>query len=106
MFSSKKKTKDENAHLSEAAYDSNAAGKSSPEKSSNTKSAKNEAAALASSSPTKDDKPKLIFHCQLAHGSHTGLISGFSNVKELYAKIAECFEIPTVEVNKALLNNI
>ena len=44
------------------------------------------------------DEPKLIFHCQLAHGSPTGLISGFSNVKELYQKIADCFEIPAETV--------
>jgi hypothetical protein len=43
-------------------------------------------------------KPKLIFHCQLAHGSPTGLISGFTNVKELYAKIAECYDIQPSEV--------
>jgi len=44
------------------------------------------------------DEPKLVFHCQLAHGSPTGLISGFSNVKELYQKIADCFEIPVSTV--------
>ena len=27
-----------------------------------------------------------------------GIISGFSNVKELYQKIAECFDIPVSEV--------
>ncbi|KAL9914956.1 PDZ domain-containing protein GIPC1 isoform X2 [Glossina fuscipes] len=32
-------------------------------------------------------KPQLIFHCQLAHGSPTGLITGFSSVRELYQKI-------------------
>lgn len=44
------------------------------------------------------EAPKLVFHCQLAHGSPTGLISGFSNVKELYKKIADCFEIPVKSV--------
>lgn len=43
-------------------------------------------------------RPQLVFHCQLAHGSPTGLISGFSNVKELYQKIAEYFEFPASEV--------
>lgn len=43
-------------------------------------------------------RPQLIFHCQLAHGSPTGLISGFSNVKELYQKIAECYELPPTDV--------
>lgn len=41
----------------------------------------------------------LVFHCQLAHGSPTGLISGFSNVRELYQKIAECYDIPSEEVS-------
>ncbi len=41
--------------------------------------------------------PKLVFHCQQAHGSPTGLISGFTNVKELYEKIAECYDIPANE---------
>lgn len=44
-------------------------------------------------------KPKLVFHCQQAHGSPTGLISGFSNVKELYQKIAECYEFPVDDVS-------
>lgn len=65
-------------------------------------------------------KPQLVFHCQLAHGSPTGLItglcrihvnfflegscndflllSGFSSVKELYMKIAECYDFPVDEV--------
>lgn len=43
-------------------------------------------------------KPQLVFHCQLAHGSPTGLISGFGSVKELYQKIAECYDFPVDEV--------
>lgn len=44
-------------------------------------------------------KPQLVFHCQLAHGSPTGFVSGFSNVKELYQKIADYFEFPFSEVS-------
>lgn len=44
-------------------------------------------------------KPQLVFHCQLAHGSPTGLITGFSSVKELYQKIAECYDFPVDEVS-------
>lgn len=44
-------------------------------------------------------KQTLIFHCQLAHGSPTGLISDFSNVRELYQKIADCYELPVEEVS-------
>lgn len=44
-------------------------------------------------------RPPLVFHCQLAHGSPTGLISGFSNVRELYQKIAECYDLSMEEVS-------
>lgn len=45
-------------------------------------------------------KPKLIFHCQQAHGSPTASITGFTNVKELYASIADAFEMDTSDVSK------
>ena len=48
-------------------------------------------------------RPKLVFHCQLAHGSPTGIISGFTNVKELYQKIADCYDLPVTEVRLARL---
>ncbi len=34
-------------------------------------------ASKSSKSDTNQDQTKLVFHCQLAHGSPTGLISGF-----------------------------
>jgi hypothetical protein len=43
-------------------------------------------------------KPKLVFHCQQAHGSPTGVISDFTNVRELYEKIAECYDIKAEQV--------
>jgi len=43
-------------------------------------------------------RPKLVFHCQQAQGSPTGVISGFTNVKELYQKIAECYDLKPAEV--------
>lgn len=91
-FASKKKTKDENSNLSESSFDSSkhAGGGGLGDKTS-TKSA-------TSNSSSGDEKPKLVFHCQLAHGSPTGLISGFTNVKELYGKIAESFQIQPTEV--------
>lgn len=53
--------------------------------------------------PPDDDisntKALLVFHCQLAHGSTTGFISGFGNVRELYEKIAECYDFPVSEVS-------
>lgn len=45
-------------------------------------------------------RPRLIFHTQLAHGSPTAKIEGFTSVKELYAKIAEVFDISSTEVRK------
>lgn len=57
-------------------------------------------------SPQQDtvQRPKLVFHCQQAHGSPTGIISGFTNVKELYRKIAEVYEIPAKEILFCTLN--
>jgi hypothetical protein len=46
----------------------------------------------------KNQRPKLTFHCQQAQGSPTGIISGFTNVKELYHKISECYDFPPSEV--------
>lgn len=53
----------------------------------------------SAASVAKVTQPKLVFHCQQAHGSPTGLISGFTNVKELYEKIAECYDIQPAEVS-------
>jgi len=50
-------------------------------------------------------KPQLVFHCQLAHGSPTGLISGFASVKELYQKIAECYDFSVDEIIFCTLNS-
>uniref|UniRef100_A0AAZ1XDC1 PDZ domain-containing protein n=2 Tax=Pseudocrenilabrinae TaxID=318546 RepID=A0AAZ1XDC1_OREAU len=54
--------------------------------------------------PPNSMRPRLIFHTQLAHGSPTGRIEGFSNVRELYAKIGEAFGIPPSEVMFCTLN--
>lgn len=48
--------------------------------------------------PQDARRVKYSFHCQLAHGSPTGIISGFSNVKQLYEKIGECYDIDPSEV--------
>lgn len=53
------------------------------------------------SQPPPRVRPRLVFHTQLAHGSPTGKIEGFTNVKELYAKIAEVFSISPTEVRGA-----
>ncbi|NXA42663.1 GIPC3 protein, partial [Eudromia elegans] len=49
-------------------------------------------------------RPRLVFHTQLAHGSATGRIEGFTNVRELYAKIAEVFGISPTEILFCTLN--
>jgi hypothetical protein len=48
--------------------------------------------------PAPRARPRLVFRTQLAHGSPTGKIEGFTNVRELYAKIAEAFGIAPTEV--------
>ena len=72
-----------------------------PATSDNSSSSKNHRAnsTKSSSNDKQYEQTKLVFHCQLAHGSPTGLISGFSNVKELYQKIADCFEISASTVS-------
>ena len=47
---------------------------------------------------TIPSRHELVFHTQLAHGSATKEVKDFSNVKELYAKIAVAFDIPTTDV--------
>ncbi|XP_074640757.1 PDZ domain-containing protein GIPC3-like [Tubulanus polymorphus] len=49
-------------------------------------------------------RPKFQFHCQLAQGSPTGIISGFTNVKELYLKISECYGIDVKMILFCTLN--
>ncbi|KAM9112248.1 PDZ domain-containing protein GIPC3 [Pangshura tecta] len=61
-------------------------------------------APVACSQPSPRVRPRLVFHTQLAHGSSTGKIEGFTNVKELYAKIAEVFAISPTEILFCTLN--
>lgn len=44
-------------------------------------------------------KQNLVFHCQQAQGSPTGLVSEFSNVRELYQRVADCYDFPSDEVS-------
>lgn len=54
--------------------------------------------------PKEEPKSKYVFHCQQAQGSPTGLISGFSDIRELYQKIAECYDFPATEILFCTLN--
>jgi hypothetical protein len=53
----------------------------------------------------KDEPPKFEFKTQLANGSVTKKIADFSNVKELYQKLAEAFEIQRNEVNPIFIKS-
>lgn len=44
--------------------------------------------------------PRFVFYCQLAHGSATAKVEGFTNVKQLYEKIAAAFHIGHDEVHQ------
>ena len=113
-FGSKKKAKEENTGLAESAIVSSSllanshkavssastqasSVKASQQQQNNSSTTTN---AVAAHQDEHLNRPKLVFHCQLAHGSPTGLISGFTNVKELYNKISECYEINANEVIK------
>jgi len=50
--------------------------------------------------------PRFVFYCQLAHGSATAKVEGFTNVKQLYEKIATAFHIKDEEVRKILSNGM
>ncbi|KAL8615997.1 PDZ domain-containing protein gipc1 [Nucella lapillus] len=59
---------------------------------------------VPASVPPQPMRPRLVFHCQQAQGSPTGIISGFTNVKELYQKIADCYDLPVEEILFCTLN--
>ena len=72
---------------------------------SNGKSSPSDASTLPNTSNSEEvddipspQRPKLAFHCQQAQGSPTGIITGFTNVRELYQKIAECYDFPSSDV--------
>jgi len=83
-------------------------GKKSGDKAKDAKDAKGKDKHSGSNGPSPSNaqphtdppvsKPKLVFHCQQAHGSPTGVISEFTNVKELYQKIAECYDLTPNQV--------
>ncbi|KAM9330564.1 PDZ domain-containing protein GIPC3 [Gastrophryne carolinensis] len=53
---------------------------------------------------TSRTRARPVFHAQLAHGSSNQKIEGFTNVKELYGKIAEMFQISPTEILFCTLN--
>ncbi|KAI6653747.1 PDZ domain-containing protein GIPC2 [Oopsacas minuta] len=49
-------------------------------------------------------RSELVFHAQLAHGSSTKKIKDFKNVKELYQRIAESFDLAPKDIIFCTLN--
>lgn len=72
------------------------------------KEAQRAAAPVAPATPAtpepRVDRPQLQFHCQQAQGSPLGIVSGFSSVRELYAKIAACYDFPPEDILFCTLN--
>ncbi|XP_041033204.1 PDZ domain-containing protein GIPC1-like [Carcharodon carcharias] len=61
--------------------------------------------ASGSADPSRPPfRPRLVFHTQLAHGSATGRVEGFTNVRELYTKLGEAFGIEPAEIIFCTLN--
>jgi hypothetical protein len=54
--------------------------------------------------PPLPSQQELAFHTQLAHGSPTKKIKDFSNVRELYQRIADAFGISSTDVIFCTLN--
>ena len=73
-------------------------GKSTPPGPSTLPNASNNNAVENVDDVPSPQRPKLAFHCQQAQGSPTGIITGFTNVRELYQKIAECYDFPPSDV--------
>ncbi|XP_003892151.3 PDZ domain-containing protein GIPC2 isoform X1 [Papio anubis] len=67
---------------------------------------KGEPTGAGGGSPSASPAParRLVFHAQLAHGSATGRVEGFSSIQELYAQIAGAFEISPSEILYCTLN--
>ena len=99
IFGKKSKSKDNLADYAQPSTPNDmprpAETNSVPETNGNTK----QSPVVQRNEPPQPPRPKLVFHCQQAHGSPTGIISGFTNVKELYQKIADCYDMPVSEVN-------
>ncbi|XP_022240370.1 PDZ domain-containing protein GIPC1-like [Limulus polyphemus] len=90
LFGKKKKTDVENGVSSENIQEP-------PNNENEMKNGSNQLSKEETTDKLPVQKPKLVFHCQQAQGSPTGIISGFTNIRELYQKIAECYDFPVSE---------
>lgn len=101
IFGKKNKSKDNLVEYSQNSTGNDgprpAEGNNTPDTNGTTQ--QQQPAVQKNDPPAQPPRPKLVFHCQQAHGSPTGIISGFTNVKELYQKIADCYDLPVSEVS-------
>ena len=99
LFGGKKNRSKENIadNVPNTTYNSSPRPNETPSTNGNTGQTQSE--VVPRHDPPPQPRPKLVFHCQQAHGSPTGIISGFTNVKELYQKIAECYDIAVEDVS-------
>lgn len=98
LFGGKKNKSKDNLTENQQNLTSGSPTRPRDETPSSNGTAKNEVVQKNENS-TPQPRPKLVFHCQQAHGSPTGIISGFTNVKELYQKIAECYDMNVEDVS-------
>lgn len=59
---------------------------------------------VQNNAPQAQLSSQMPVKCQLAHGSPTGIITGFTNVKELFQKIADCYGISASEILFCTMN--
>eukprot|EP00112_Aurelia_sp_Birch-Aquarium-sp1_P009459 Seg2074.5 transcript_id=Seg2074.5/GoldUCD/mRNA.D3Y31 product="PDZ domain-containing protein GIPC1" protein_id=Seg2074.5/GoldUCD/D3Y31 len=120
LFSKKEKITSQSKKDSKNKSKENGA-KTSPEEDVSKKKASSPTATPSQQQATRQAEPfpadnqhnaeaqqlakRLIFHAQLAHGSPTGKIENFSNVKELYQRIANEFSISPSEIIFCTLNS-
>lgn len=97
LFGKKNKSKE---NIADSQHNSSSGSPTRPrdETPSSNGTSKNEI-VQKNDTPPPQPRPKLVFHCQQAHGSPTGIISGFTNVKELYQKIADCYDMDVTDVS-------
>ncbi|XP_076462577.1 PDZ domain-containing protein GIPC1-like [Babylonia areolata] len=99
-----KKKPSSNDNLAEAAPNPGGGEATRPNDKTVTSAEANGERAKVPSPMPGPPRPRLVFHCQQAQGSPTGIISGFTNVKELYQKIADCYDLPVEEILFCTLN--
>ncbi|KAL3869604.1 hypothetical protein ACJMK2_042271 [Sinanodonta woodiana] len=99
LFGGKKKTKEQLTENQQNVVPGSNIDPPRPENNQTANGTPTKNEVIQRNDPQATPRPKLVFHCQLAQGSPTGIISGFSNVKELYQKIAECYDMDASDLH-------